>query len=75
MSQDERYRQLALFSVIIAEVVITPVALGGLLFFLTKATPYRAAFAIVGALLGLGVAFYRISQMMKRQRGNGQPGK
>jgi len=31
MSQDERYKQLALFSVIMAEVVVTPVALGGLI--------------------------------------------
>ena len=68
MSQDERYRQLALFSVILAEVVISPGALGALLFFLTKASPYRAGFAILGALLGLGVAFYRISQMMKRKK-------
>jgi hypothetical protein len=66
MSQDERYRQLALFSVIIAEVVITPVALGGLIYFATKGLPARMALSAVGAVLGLVIAFYRISLLMKK---------
>ena len=67
MSQDERYRQLALFSVIVAEVVITPVALGGLIYAVTKNIPGRTGFALVGALAGLGIAFYRISLLIKKK--------
>jgi len=68
MSQEERYRQLALFSVIVAEVVITPAALGGLVYALARHSSARGLFAMLGALIGLVVAFYRISLMMKRNK-------
>jgi hypothetical protein len=68
MSQDERYRQLALFSVIMAEVVVTPTALGGLVYWFAKGTTGRAAYAALGALLGLGIGFYRISLLLKKRK-------
>ena len=67
---DERYRQLALFSLIVAEVIITPAACGGLIYLLTRTSPSRALFAFLGALVGLAVAFYRISLIMKKQDGS-----
>ncbi len=66
MSDEGKYRQLAIFSVIIAEVVITPLALGGGLAFLFKNHPSRTAISAFGALVGLCVAFYRISRLVKR---------
>lgn len=70
MSQDERYRQLALFSVIVAEVVITPAACGALVYFLTRGTGFRLGFSMIGVFGGLAIAFYRISLIMKKQKQN-----
>ena len=75
MSQDERYRQLALFSVIMAEVVVTPVALGGLVYALTRSLPGRGVFASLGAVAGLVIAFYRISLLMKKKKSHETEGK
>ena len=69
MSQDDRYRQLALFSVIVAEVVFTPLVLGGLLYFLARAHAFKIWLGMFGALGGLAIAFYRIIQLMKKQKG------
>jgi hypothetical protein len=68
MSQDERYRQLALFSVIVAEVVITPAACGALIYFLVRESPYRLALSMLAVFGGLAIAFYRISLIIKRQK-------
>ncbi len=67
MSEDERYRQLALFSVIVAEVVITPVGLGGLVYTLTKHSQGRVWYSLMAAILGLIIAFYRISLLVKKK--------
>jgi ABC-type nitrate/sulfonate/bicarbonate transport system permease component len=75
MSQDERYKQLALFSVIMAEVVVTPVALGGLIYALTRNLPGRGLYAALGALAGLVIAFYRISLLMKKRKPHDSEGK
>jgi hypothetical protein len=68
MSDDERYRQLALFSVIVAEVVITPVGLGGLVYALTKHASGRVWYSLLAAMLGLIIAFYRISLLVKKKK-------
>jgi hypothetical protein len=75
MSQNEKYRQLALFSVIVAEVVVTPAACGGLVYFLAKNFPARIGMSLVAVFVGLGIAFYRISLMFKRQKQNDPEGK
>ncbi len=74
MSQDERYRQLALFSVILAEVVLIPATLGGLVWLLLSGSPFRGIFTMIGALGGLTFAFYRIHLMM-RKKNDGSEGK
>lgn len=66
MSRDEKYRQLAVFSVIVAEVVVTPLVIGGLIHFLFRNHPEKIALSVFGALAGLGLAFYRITKMMKK---------
>jgi hypothetical protein len=69
MSQDERYRQLAVFSLIVAEVVFTPLLLGGLMALIFRSHPAKTGFSILGALVGLVLAFYRISKLAKRTGG------
>ncbi len=64
---EKKYKQLALFSVIVGEVVITPSLLGGLAFWLLKDKPYQTTFTVIGAFVGLGIAFYRIYQLNKVQ--------
>ena len=66
MSEESKYRQLALFTVIVAEVVITPSAMGGLVFWLLKGRSFQLAGASLAALFGLGIAFYRISLLRKQ---------
>ena len=68
MSSDERFKQLALFSVIVAEVVITPAAIGGLVYYLARSLPSRNFWVLLGALSGLGIAFYRIMLILKNQK-------
>jgi len=75
MSQDERYRQLGLFAVIMAEVVVTPVALGGLAYWLARGSQARVPLAAIGAVAGLGVGFYRISLLLKKRKGDEPLGK
>ncbi|NDG84694.1 MAG: hypothetical protein EBX52_06605 [Proteobacteria bacterium] len=75
MSQDERYRQLALFTVIMAEVIVTPVALGGLAYWLGRGSSAQFALAAAGAVAGLGIGFYRISLMLKKRRSDETGGK
>ena len=72
MSDESKYRQLALFSVIVAEVVITPSALGFLVFWLLKGKSFQTAGTAIAALLGLVVAFYRISLLRKQMEKNAE---
>jgi hypothetical protein len=64
---EKKYKQLGLFSIIVAEVVVTPCALGGLAYWLTKGHSSQMLFASVAAFVGLGVAIYRIFQLYKIQ--------
>lgn len=64
---EKKYKQLALFSVIVAEVVITPSVLGGLVFWLLKGKDFQMALTVVAAFVGLGIAIYRIYQVYKLQ--------
>lgn len=64
---EKKYKQLALFSVIVAEVVITPSALGGLVFWVFRNNSLQMPFTILAAFLGLGIAIYRIYQVYQNQ--------
>lgn len=64
---EKKYKQLALFSVIVAEVLITPSVLGGVVFWLMKGKSFQIVFTMIGAILGLIVAFYRIYQVYRVQ--------
>ena len=75
MSEEGKYRQLALFSIILMEVVLLPASTGGLVYWLTRESSARGIFAILGALIGLVAAFYRISKMMKKAGSDGSEGK
>ena len=67
MSEDEnKYRQLAMFSVIVAEVVITPSALGGAAYWLLRGSNFQIIATCVAGIAGLAIAFYRISLLRKR---------
>ena len=69
MSRDEKYRQLAVFSVIVAEVVVTPLVLGGLMALIFRNHPGKSGFSVLGALVGLALAFFRISKISKKAGG------
>jgi hypothetical protein len=64
---EKKYKQLALFSVIVAEVVVTPSVLGGLVYWLMRGNNFQIVYTMIGAVLGLVVAFYRIYQVYKIQ--------
>lgn len=64
---EKKYKQLALFSVIIAEVVVTPSILGGLAYLLLKGKVLQIPITVLAALLGLVAAFYRIYRLYKMQ--------
>jgi len=64
---ERKYKQLALFSIIVAEVVITPSLLGGLAYWLLKGKPMHMVATTLAALAGLGIAFFRIYQLYKIQ--------
>lgn len=66
-SNEKKYKQLALFSVIVAEVVVTPSVLGGLVYWLMKGKELQIALAVAAAFVGLGIAIYRIYQVYKLQ--------
>lgn len=71
---DERYRQLAMLTIILAEVVGTPSILGALAFWLLKETPLRNLWVSLAALLGLGIGFYRV-YLTSKKYGNHESGK
>ena len=64
---EKKYKQLALFSVIVAEVVVTPCALGGLVYWISSGHSSQILLTSVAAFVGLGVAIYRIYQLYKIQ--------
>ncbi len=69
-TEEKKYRQLALFSVIVAEMVITPSLIGGLCFWLSSGKDYRNIVTSVGVFLGLVVAIYRIYLIHRNQEKN-----
>jgi hypothetical protein len=75
MNDDERYRQLGLFSLIVAEVVFTPLVTGGILLFLFRNHALRTGIAVFGAIAGLGLAFFRIGIMLRKKNGSDTQGK
>ena len=60
-----KYRQLALFSVIIAEVVVTPSVLGGLVYWFLRGHEGQSLWTGVAAVAGLGIGFYRVGRLGK----------
>jgi hypothetical protein len=64
---EKKYKQLALFSVIVAEVVVTPSVLGGLVFWLMQGMKLQMALTALAAFIGLAVAIYRIYQVYRIQ--------
>ena len=66
MNEENRFRQLSLFSVIVAELLIVPSGLGGGIYLLTQKSNYKILYAGLGVMLGLGLAIYRIFLMSKR---------
>jgi hypothetical protein len=64
---EKKYKQLALFSVIVAEVVITPSIFGLVTHYLLKGKSIQIPATVLASLLGLVVAFYRIYQLYKIQ--------
>lgn len=65
MSEEGKYKQLGLFGIIIGEVVISPCLLGGIVYWLLKNQRFQIPAAAVAAVLGLVIAFYRISLLRK----------
>lgn len=69
------YRQLGLFSVIVAELTLVPGGLGGLAYSLTRGRdPLGISWQVwTGAAVafGFGVAFYRIFLLTKQMKKNG----
>jgi hypothetical protein len=65
---DERYRQLALFTQILAEVVVTPAVLAGGAFWWFRDRPYRNLVVFIAAVAGLVAGFYRVALIQKRMR-------
>jgi FtsH-binding integral membrane protein len=68
---DEKFRQLGMFGLIVGEVVITPTLLGGVAYFLLKNSALQLAITSLAALIGLGIAFYRISLLRKQFEADG----
>ncbi|MBS1959300.1 MAG: hypothetical protein JST80_07515 [Bdellovibrionales bacterium] len=65
--KEEQYRQFGYLYVIIAELIVSPSAVGGLVYFLTRGNSLQLLFTILGVLAGMGIAFYRIFQFSKRR--------
>ena len=64
---EKKYKQLALFSVITAEIVITPCVLGGLAFWLSQGKSFQMAATCLSGFLGLCIGIYRIYTVYKAQ--------
>jgi hypothetical protein len=61
-----KYHELAVFTTIVAEVVITPSALGGAAFWLLRGSRFQVIATCLAGVAGLSIAFYRISLLKKR---------
>jgi uncharacterized membrane protein len=65
-SEENKYRELAVFTTIVAEVVITPSALGGAAFWLLRRSSFQVVATCIAGAAGLAIAFYRIFLLRKR---------
>jgi hypothetical protein len=66
-----KYDQLAQFSIIVLEVVVTPSALGGAAYWFLRDHSQQMLFTAIAAGAGLVIAFYRISLLNKKWSKNG----
>ena len=66
MSENNKYKEIAMFSTIVAEVVITPTLFGGAVYFLLRNSSTQLGFTSLAAILGLILAFYRISKLREQ---------
>jgi hypothetical protein len=66
MKTEMKYRQLAMFSVIVLEVVVTPSVLGGAVFYFCRGQSNQVIYSALAAALGLAIAFYRIGLLHKK---------
>lgn len=62
-SNGKKYKQLAIFSTIVAEMVLTPSLLGGGTYFLLQQHPYRVILSGLGIFIGFGIAIYRVYRL------------
>jgi positive regulator of sigma E activity len=67
---DERYRQLALFTLILAEVALTPSLLAAAAYWIFKGQTFRNLAVLFSAFIGLSIGFYRVYLLQKRNRKN-----
>jgi positive regulator of sigma E activity len=67
---DERYRQLALFTLILAEVAVTPSILAGAAYWIFKNQSFRNLAVLFSTFMGLGIGFYRVYLLQKRNQKN-----
>jgi len=64
---EKKYKQLALFSIITAEIVFTPCVLGGIAYWLSQGSSWKMGITVASALGGLCIGFYRVYKMSKAQ--------
>lgn len=66
------FRQLGLFSIIVAELTVLPTVFGGGLYLLTRdRDPLGISWQVwtgIGAAIGFGIAFYRIFLLTKQKK-------
>jgi hypothetical protein len=69
------YRQLGLFSIIVAELTLVPGGLGGITYYLTRGqAPLGVSWKVWTGMavgLGFGIAFYRIFLLSRQMKKNG----
>lgn len=73
--QKQRNKQLALFGVIVAEVVVNPTIFAGAAYWLTKEKSFQSIAVFAGAVVGLGIGFYRVYLVQKRMNQSEPPAK
>ncbi len=60
------YRSLALASVVIGDIVVAPVLVGGLGYWLSKGSPYQQLITLGAGFVGMVFGFIRVFQVLKR---------
>ena len=62
---EKKYKQLALFSVITAEIVVTPCVFGAIAYWFTKKNEWQMLMTTLAAAAGLLIGFYRVFLIYK----------